>query len=205
MKISTGKPSRQFDHNNECIGCAAHLSDPCEPTCAFESGVFSPAVLLRAAAGRLREHPAGVGYDIGAAVFDAALELVGEREAATASEQAKQVLTAFLVDQWGPSAEAIRAEVVYRHGLFSDLPEIARSAYAAAARYDGIDFDPEAFGQFPTTRAASPLVVVSEQRLPHPNPDVCAECTTNRPTLLLTLSNGEQVTVCRPHAAGYRK
>jgi len=204
MKTSTGKPNLRWDHNNECVGCGAHLSDPCDPTCPFETGVFGPAVLLRAAAGRLREHPAGVGYDISAALFDAAMELVSRQDAAGATEQAKQVLTGFLVDQWGPSAEAIRGQVVYRHGLFSDLPEIARSLYAAAS-HDGIDFDAEAFGEYPITRVAAPLVVVSEQRLPHPNPHVCAQCTTNRPTLLLTLSNGEQVTVCRPHAAGYRK
>jgi hypothetical protein len=55
------------------------------------------------------------------------------------------------------------------------------------------------------TAADVPLAVVSDQRLPHPNPYVCAECTTNRPTLLLTLSNREQVTVCRPHAVRYPK
>jgi hypothetical protein len=38
---------------------------------------------------------------------------------------------------------------VYRHGLFSDLPDIARSLYAAAARHDGIDTDSAAFGDFP--------------------------------------------------------
>lgn len=203
MNASTGTPSRKFDHNNECVGCGAHLSEPCDPTCPLETGAFGPAVLLRAAAGRLREHPAGVGYDISAALFDAALELVGGQVAAGAAEQAKQVLTSFLVDQWGPNVEVIR--LVYRHGLFSDLSEIARSMYAAAASHDGVEFDTEAFGEFPVTRVAAPPVVVSERRLPHPNPHACAKCTTNRATLLLTLSNGEDVTVCRPHAAGYRK
>jgi hypothetical protein len=73
----------------------------------------------------------------------------------------KQVLTGFLVDQWGPTAEAIRAQVVYGHGLFTDLPGIAHSLNAAAARHDGIDFDTEAFGEFPTSSATriSPFAV----------------------------------------------
>jgi len=106
-------------------------------------------VLLRAAARRLREHPAGVGYDIGGALFTAALDLVARDEAADAADEAREILTGYLVEQWGAGAEAIRAEVVYRHGLFTHLPEIARSLYAAAARHDGLDFDPDAFGDFP--------------------------------------------------------
>ena len=53
-----------------------------------------------------------------------------------------------LVASSGGKAEAIRDQVVYRHGLFTDLPEIAQSMYAAAARHDGIDFDPADFGEF---------------------------------------------------------
>lgn len=46
-------------------------------------------------------------------------------------------------------------------------------------------------------------LVVAQERLPHPNPNVCAHCTTNRATLRLILVGGRQVTVCRPHAARY--
>jgi hypothetical protein len=46
-------------------------------------------------------------------------------------------------------------------------------------------------------------VAVAQERLPHPNPHCCAHCTTNRATLRLTLVDGSQVTVCRPHAARY--
>jgi len=147
--------ARQVDHNNECVGCGAHFSEPCGPACPFETGTYRPAVLLPAAARRLREHPAGVGYDIGGALFAAALDLVGADEAAGAADEARQILTGSLVDQWGPRAEEIRAEVVYRHGLFSDLADLARSLYTAAARHDGIDFDPEAFGEFPASSATS--------------------------------------------------
>jgi hypothetical protein len=141
--------TRQLDHNHECVGCGAHHSEPCHPACPFETGVYAPAVLLRAAARRLREHRAGVGYDIGGALFAAALDLVGRDEAADATDGAREILTGYLVEQWGAGAEATRSEVVYRHGLFTHLPDIARSLYAAAARHDGIDVDTDAFGDFP--------------------------------------------------------
>jgi hypothetical protein len=140
---------RQLDHNCECIGCAAQFADPCHPSCPFETGSLRPPVLLRAAAGRLREHPAGVGYNVGGALFAAALDLVGGDEAQSAADDVHEVLTGFLIAEWGEQAEQIRAEVVYRHGLFTDLDDIARSLYAAAARHDGLDFDPDAFGDFP--------------------------------------------------------
>src|SRR6266704_434468 len=53
----------------------------------------------------------------------------------------------------------------------------------------------------PRREVARPAVV-DEQRLPHPNNDGCAHCT-NRATLQLTLTTGEQITVCRPPAAQY--
>ena len=140
---------RQTDHNHECVGCGAHFANPCHPACPFETGTFSPTVLLRAATGRLRDNPAGVGYDIGGALFAAAVDLVGRDEAAGATDEAREVLTGFLVDEWGEQAEAIHSQVVYRHGLFADLADIGRSLYAAAARHDGLDFDPDAFGEFP--------------------------------------------------------
>jgi hypothetical protein len=105
-------------------------------------------VLLRAAAGRLRDNPAGIGYDIPGALFAAALDLVGRDDADGAADEAREVLTGFLVEEWGEQAEQIRAEVVYRHGLFTDLDNIALSLYAAAARHDGLDFDPDDFGDF---------------------------------------------------------
>jgi hypothetical protein len=66
---------------------------------------------------------------------------------------ASAALAGYLVEQWGTNAEPIRDQVVYHHGLFTDLPEIARSLYAAAARHDGIDFDADMFGEFPSDRA----------------------------------------------------
>ena len=141
-------PDRVIDHNHECVGCGAHFSEPCHPSCPFETGHFGPAVLLRAAAGQLTQHPAGVGYNISATLFATAVELVGGSAAGAASDEAAVALADFLVAQSGGKAEAIRDQVVYRHGLFSDLPEIAQSMYAAAARHDGIDFDPADFGEF---------------------------------------------------------
>ena len=164
MSTPTGNSIHQFDPNNKCVGCGTDIAGLCPSTCPFETGAYGPAVLLRAAADRLPEHSAGVGYDISGALFSAALELVGEHQAASAADAAKQVLTNFLVDQWGPGAQEIRAEVVYRHGLFAHLPEIAQSLYAAAAQDDGIDFDADAFGEFPTssTIGNSPFAVPTQ-------------------------------------------
>ena len=52
---------------------------------------------------------------------------------------------------------------------------------------------------------AAPLpAVAAQERLPHPNPHRCADADCgNRATLRLTLVTGDQVTVCRPHAAQY--
>ena len=68
--------------------------------------------------------------------------------AGPASDEAAAALADFLVASSGGKAEAIRDQVVYRHGLFTDLPEIAQSMYAAAARHDGTEFDPADFGEF---------------------------------------------------------
>ncbi|GGM86363.1 DUF6884 domain-containing protein [Dactylosporangium sucinum] len=54
----------------------------------------------------------------------------------------------------------------------------------------------------PTPPSTSSIVRL--ERLPHPNPHACRYCATSRATLRLTLSNGEQITSCRPHAANYR-
>ncbi|PWU52747.1 hypothetical protein DLJ47_18045 [Micromonospora sp. S4605] len=71
-------PPAEFDHNNECIGCGtAGPGDPCDPTCPFTTGTFGPAVILRAAARRLAQHPAGIGYHIPDAIFAAAQHLTG--------------------------------------------------------------------------------------------------------------------------------
>ena len=141
-------PDRVIDHNNECVGCGAHVCEPCHPSCPFQTGNLGPAVLLRAAARRLREHPAGVGYDIRGALLAAALDLLHPDQATPAAEEVQEILTSFLVQEWGEWAEPIRAELVYRHGLFTDLDNIALSLYAAAARHDGLAFDPDAFGDF---------------------------------------------------------
>jgi len=140
--------ARECDHNHECVGCGVHFSEPCHPACPFATGVYRPAVLLRAAARLLREHRGGVGYDVGGALFTAALDLVGEADASGACDEARRILTGYLLDRWGAKAAPIRTELVYRLGLFSDLAEIAMSLYAAAAQHDGIDFDPDTFGDF---------------------------------------------------------
>ncbi|SCL43828.1 hypothetical protein GA0070606_0018 [Micromonospora citrea] len=142
MSQDTTISAREINHQDECVGCSAHLSDPCHPLCPFETGEFGPAVILRAANHRVRNHPAGVGYDIAGAIFAAAIDLVGNDQAQALADESRQALADYLVGQWGPQAEAIHNQVVYRHGLFAQLAEIAVSLYGAADQYDGNDPDP---------------------------------------------------------------
>ncbi|WP_047891161.1 hypothetical protein [Micromonospora sp. RV43] len=143
MSQRTTIPTREIDHQDECIGCGAHLANPCGPLCPFETGEFGPAVILRAANRRVLAHPAGVGYDLAAAIFDAAVDLAGRDQAQALADQARAALSDYLVDQWGPQAQAIHSQVVYRHGLFAHLDEIAVSLYGAADQHDGNDPDPD--------------------------------------------------------------
>jgi ferredoxin len=125
MTQRTTIPAREIDQDkDECVGCGAHFVDPCHPECPFETGKFGPADILRAANRRVRNHPAGVGYDIAAAIFAAAVDLVPDR-AQVIADEARAALADYLVGQWPPKAEAIRNQVIYRHGLFAQLAEIA--------------------------------------------------------------------------------
>ncbi|MFG3423415.1 hypothetical protein [Micromonospora sp. NPDC048063] len=133
---------REIDHDNECVGCGAHFANPCYPLCPFETGKFGPAVILRAANRRVLDHPAGVGYDIAGAIFAAAVDLAGRDQAQALADESREALADHLVGQWGPKAQAIHSQVVYRHGLFAHPVEIAASLYGAADQVDGNDPDP---------------------------------------------------------------
>ncbi|GAB3866424.1 hypothetical protein GCM10029963_79710 [Micromonospora andamanensis] len=148
MSQHTAIPAREIDHNDQCVGCGAaaygvSAGDPCEPLCPFETGDFGPAVVLRAANRRVLDHPAGVGYDIAGAIFAAAVDLVGRDQAQALADESRQALADYLVGQWGPKAQAIHNQVVYRHGLFAHPYEIATSLYGAADQYDGNAPDPD--------------------------------------------------------------
>jgi len=139
-------PDRVLDDNYECLGCGTHFSEPCYLTCPFETGLFGPAVILRIAASRLHEHPAGVGHDIGGALLAASLQLLGPDDATRVTDEAQQVLTDFLIDWWGSGAEQIRSQVVCRHGLFTGVNEVRQSLYDAAAHHDGYNSEPDGPG-----------------------------------------------------------
>jgi hypothetical protein len=145
MSQDTTIPAREIGYKDECVGCGEHFADPCHPTCPFETGEFGPAVILRAAARRLRAHPAGVGYDLAGAIFATAVDLVGREQAQAFADAARAVLTDYLVDQWGPQAEEIRTQVVYRHGLFTHTDDITVSLYGAAEQHEENDVDPDDF------------------------------------------------------------
>jgi len=137
-RTATAGPAREIDHNNECIGCGAHLANPCHPRCGFETGQFGAAVLLRGAVARLEHHLAGIGYDVAGAVFAAALALVGRERAQREHDLALEVLGRFLIRRGGAQGLPSRAEAVYRFGLFAPRFDIAAALYAAVAGHDGI-------------------------------------------------------------------
>lgn len=140
-------PPAEFDHNNECIGCGtAGPGDPCHPTCPFTTGTFGPAVTLRAAARRLTQHPAGIGYHIPDAIFAAAQHLTGSPRPYDLVEVTTKILGEHLHEQAGPACELTATELIRRHGLFAPTDVITMTLYATAARHDGCDFDPDDFG-----------------------------------------------------------
>jgi hypothetical protein len=143
MTQVTAIPPRELDHRHECVGCGAHFSDPDAPSCPFETGEFGPAVILRAAAGRLTDRPAGIGCDINGALFATALEFVGRENAWEATTKASDALAEYQAQLGGEPARAIRDQLVYRLGLFATNDEITVSLYGAAALHDDIDFDPD--------------------------------------------------------------
>jgi hypothetical protein len=140
--------ARQLDHNDKCVGCGAPRSAPCTFDCFFETGILDAAAVLRAAAHRLVEHPDG-GIDIRAAITTAVAELTGE----PAQDRPVRAARTALADYLEESAESAGARFT-RHALLlrlarrSNRNQVAVTMYAAAAEHDGIEFDPDAFGDF---------------------------------------------------------
>jgi hypothetical protein len=148
MKATTTTVTR-YDHNDRCIGCGAHLADPCGPDCPMQTGQITAAVVLRYAAPRLPQYPAGVGYDVRDAIFGAAQDLLDSERPYPLAHDAAQILAEYLHQVVNPGSDLSGPQLIYRHGLFVGVAELACELYAAAAHSDGIDFDPEDFGDLP--------------------------------------------------------
>lgn len=156
MSQVTWIPNREFDHNNDCIGCGASLSDnvPCDPTCPFETGKgFSPAVILRAAARRLHSH-LGARIDVGCSIYMAAVELVGRDQAHTLAAEAKKTLADYLISVSGlplamEDVTELAAEIVIqaidRQGMSNPIGDITLVLYGAAKQFEEHDVDPDDF------------------------------------------------------------
>jgi hypothetical protein len=137
-----------WDHNHECVGCGAHFSEPCHPACPFETGEITASVVLRAAVINLPAHRAGIGYSIDSALWAAAIDLADDLDQVRhVTNAAHEALADFLVSQGADAS--IRSQLVLRQGLFTPIGQIARHMYAAAAHVDGIEFDADAFGEYP--------------------------------------------------------
>lgn len=138
---------RVFDHNLECVGCGAHLAEPCNPMCPFETGRISTATVLRATTRQLRDHRSGSGYAIVEAFWAAAGALVRREDREAAADSAYQALIELLILE-GAAAEPIRINIGYRFAECNSGHAVARALYAAAALCDDITFDADAFGEF---------------------------------------------------------
>ncbi|SCF01107.1 hypothetical protein GA0074696_2206 [Micromonospora purpureochromogenes] len=101
-----------------------------------------PAVTLRAAARRLTQHPAGVGYHIPDAIFAAAQHLTGSPRPYDLVEANTKIMGGYLHEQAGPACEMTGGELIRRYGLFAPTDVIMKALYAAAAQYGGCDFGP---------------------------------------------------------------
>ncbi|RAO26136.1 hypothetical protein ONO23_05539 [Micromonospora noduli] len=145
-------PAAEFDHNNECVGCGtAGHDEPCDPTCPFITGTFGPAVTLRAAAGRLTQHPGKIGYLVRSAIRAAARHLTGSPRCYDLAEATISALGDHLTEQADPAFKQMTGgELITWYGQCAPLRTITVALYAAAARYDGSDFDPtEDFAALP--------------------------------------------------------
>lgn len=141
--------TRQLDHNDECVGCGAPQREPCTFDCFFECGILDASVVLRAAAHRLVEHPDG-GIDIRAAITAAVADLTGHPAQKPPVRAAHTVLGDYLDDNaTSTGTKATRRALVVQLGRVCNRKQVAVTMYAAAAEHDGIDFDPDAFGDFP--------------------------------------------------------
>jgi len=137
-----------YDHERRCIGCRAPWAAPCESTCPFRTREFGPAVVLRAAWCWLGEYEMRVGYDLGGALAFAAADLVETGAAAhRLASDALIALTGYLAerDTTASGGETIR-KLARGEGV-----EIGRALYGAAARVEGVPFDPDLFDPSPCT------------------------------------------------------
>jgi hypothetical protein len=141
--------TRQLDHNDECVGCGAHFSKACTFDCFFETGILDAAVVLRTAAHRLVAHPDG-GIDIRAAITAAVADLTTDPAQDQPVRAAHTVLGDYLEENaTGTDATFSVRALVVALGRLCNRNQVAVTLYAAAARHDGIEFDPDAFGDFP--------------------------------------------------------
>ena len=148
MKATTA--INRLDHNDECVGCGAHLADPCGADCPIETGQITAPVVLRYACKLLMRHPMGIGYDTREAIFTAAHTLTGETRPypLRLHEAAVDAVTGFLACQHGPGSGLTGAEHMFRMSLFAQVEGIAMTLYATAAELEGSEFDPDEFGDF---------------------------------------------------------
>lgn len=151
--VTTMIIGREYDHNDQCLGCGAHCADSCGPDCAFETGAMTPAVVLRAAARRLREFRVFRGADIAAAIKHAAVSLSctpgrdGGRSSCDAVEDlitdARAALGAYFDLLTGLDSALPNVAMIDPYGVLVPRSQIAATLYTAAALHEGYEFEPQ--------------------------------------------------------------
>lgn len=142
---------REYDHNDQCIGCGQHFADPCGPDCAFETGIMTPAVVLRAATRRLQDFRAFGGADIAAAIEHAARILscipqaggyrIPRSAVAGLVTDARAALGAYFDLLTGPDSALPNVAMIDPYGLLVPRSQIAATLYIAAALDEGHEFE----------------------------------------------------------------
>ena len=136
---------REYDHNDQCVACGAHLSEPCHPDCAFETGEIRASVVLRTAAQRLHMFSLHRGADLDAAILFAAGLLTPDHWMGNADEpdelaqETRAALVAYfnhvLVDA---DCGLVDENMIHAFGRLAPRSIIAAQLYRASAHADGI-------------------------------------------------------------------
>lgn len=155
--IEAALPRREYDHNDQCIGCGAvrlptvvGSSDGedywCISACGFKTGQVTPGMMLRGAAKRLEQFAYGRdGADLWSALAATATALLPTRR--TREHPRVEDLVDEARDALGvwfdsfPVIPALGVELIDDYAAAGPRRMVAETLYLAAALDDGVEFE----------------------------------------------------------------